>query len=132
MADTSAYGETDGTGSTDDRDDRIARLERLAHRMDMAFRVPGVGVRVGWDSILGLVPGVGDALALAPGAYIVLESHRMGAPGHVLAKQGVNLVIDFAIGSVPLVGDLIDVGFKANRRNVAILKDHFGRAPQDG
>ena len=72
----------------------VARLRRLAHRMDKAFRLPIVGVRVGWDSILGLVPGIGDTLALAPAAYILKEAHRLGAPPSLLARMGANTGID--------------------------------------
>ncbi|SEM76622.1 DUF4112 domain-containing protein [Palleronia pelagia] len=107
--------------------DRLARLERLAARMDTAFGIPGTRYRIGWDTLLGLVPGVGDALALTPAAYIVLESHRMGLPRHKLVRQGVNCAVDFAVGSVPILGDLFDAGFKANRRNVAILREDLER-----
>ncbi|MBJ3761723.1 DUF4112 domain-containing protein [Maribius pontilimi] len=104
---------------------RIARLDRLSRTLDTAFGIPGTRFRIGWDSLIGLVPGIGDALAFAPAAYIVLESHRMGLPRAKLVRQGVNCVLDLAVGSVPLIGDLFDMGFKANRRNVAILRDHF-------
>ncbi|KKL21812.1 hypothetical protein LCGC14_2441710 [marine sediment metagenome] len=93
--------------------------------MDSALRVPGTSIRLGWDSILGLVPGIGDALALAPGAWIVMESHKMGAPRSVLLKQGVNVALDTAIGTIPIIGDLFDIGFKSNRRNVALLRRHL-------
>ncbi|WP_425050792.1 DUF4112 domain-containing protein [Psychromarinibacter sp. S121] len=100
-------------------------LEAIAHRMDTLFRVPVVGVRVGLDSILGLIPGIGDTAALAPAAYILYRAHEMGAPKHMLARMGVNVGLDWLIGLVPLVGDLADIGFKANRRNVAMLRRHF-------
>ena len=105
----------------------VARLRRLAHRMDKAFRLPIVGVRVGWDSILGLVPGIGDTLALAPAAYILKEAHRLGAPPSLLARMGANTGIDLVIGAVPLIGDLFDVGWKSNSRNVDLLQDHLDR-----
>ena len=88
----------------------LARLRRLAVSMDSAFKLPIVGVRMGWDSILGFVPVVGDTLALLPSAYILKESHRMGAP---------------VIGSVPLVGDLFDIGWKSKQRNVDLLERHL-------
>lgn len=103
----------------------IERLQRIATRMDSAVRIPGLGVRVGWDSIIGLVPGMGDALALAPAGYIVKESYRLGASRSVLARMGTNIGIDFLIGSIPLVGDLFDVGWKANLRNVSLLRNHL-------
>jgi len=110
-----------------DRD--LDQLQTLARRMDYAFRIPLLGIRLGWDSILGVVPGVGDALALAPAGYIVKEAHRLGASKSVLARMGANIGIDLVIGAIPLVGDLFDIGWKSNTRNVALLRDHFGRPP---
>lgn len=111
----------------------LERLERLARRMDSAYRLPGTRIRFGWDSILGLVPGVGDTLALLPAAYIFREAHRMGVPKSVLAQMGVNSGIDWVIGSVPLIGDIFDVGWKSKLRNVALLRLHLeaeaARAP---
>lgn len=92
--------------------------------MDTAFRIPIIGRRIGWDGLLGLVPGIGDALSVAPAAYIVLESHRMGLPPEKVARQAVNVGIDSLVGLIPIVGDLFDMGFKANRRNVSILREH--------
>ena len=103
---------------------RLERLDRLSRRMDTAFRIPIIGRRVGWDGLLGLVPGIGDALSVAPAAYIVLESHRMGLPPDKVARQVVNVGVDSLIGLIPIVGDLFDMGFKANRRNVGILREH--------
>lgn len=106
----------------------LARLRRLATLMDNAHRLPVLGVRVGWDAILGLVPVVGDALALAPSAYIIKEAHRMGVPATGLARMGVNSAIDFAIGSIPLVGDIFDIGWKSKTRNVNLLEAHLAKA----
>ncbi|MFW8592806.1 DUF4112 domain-containing protein [Cribrihabitans neustonicus] len=107
--------------------ERLSQLERLAGRMDKAFRLPVIGTRVGWDSILGLVPGIGDALTLLPAGYIIMSAHRMGAPKPVLARMAVNTGIDALIGSIPLVGDIFDIGWKANSRNVALLRRHLER-----
>ena len=104
---------------------RLDRMERTARLMDSAFRIPGTRIRVGLDSIVGLVPGIGDTLALAPGAWIIGSAWSMGAPGHVLGRMAVNSGIDWIVGSIPLLGDLFDVGFKANLRNVALLREHF-------
>ncbi|CUH75639.1 DUF4112 domain-containing protein [Tropicibacter naphthalenivorans] len=106
---------------------RLARIENLAAKLDRAYRIPGTGIRLGWDSILGLVPGVGDALALAPALWIIQQAHSLGARKRVLARMGVNTAIDSVIGSVPLLGDLFDVGFKSNQRNVALLRDELSR-----
>lgn len=104
---------------------RLARLDRLAGLMDSAVRVPGTRFRIGLDSLVGLVPGVGDTLALLPAAWILGQAWKMGAPAPVLGRMALNTGIDWALGTVPLVGDLFDVGFKANRRNVALLRGHL-------
>lgn len=106
---------------------RLERLERLAHNLDSRYRVPGTNIRFGWDAILGLLPGIGDIAALAPAGYIWLEAHRMGAPRSIKARMAMNTGIDWVVGSIPLVGDLFDVGLKANRRNVALLRTHVER-----
>lgn len=114
----------DKNHSTDPQD--LARLRKLAARMDSAFRLPIVGVRVGYDAILGLVPVVGDVLTLAPSAFIIREAHRMGAPAPLLARMGVNTAIDVAIGAIPLVGDVFDIGWRSKTRNVNLLHRHLG------
>ncbi|MEX0311816.1 MAG: DUF4112 domain-containing protein [Tateyamaria sp.] len=107
-----------------DHRDELDHLDRIARTMDRAMRVPIVGVRVGWDSILGLIPGIGDTLALGPAGYIVLRAHRIGAPMPLKLRMLGNIAIDTVIGSVPLIGDLFDIGWKANTRNVALLRRH--------
>ncbi|MGC1504997.1 MAG: DUF4112 domain-containing protein [Sulfitobacter sp.] len=105
----------------------LARLRKLAQRMDSAFRVPGLGIRVGWDSVLGFVPVVGDALTLMPSVFILRESLRMGASKSVMAQMGVNVGIDLAIGAIPLVGDVFDIGWRSNTRNVDLLHSHLAK-----
>jgi hypothetical protein len=109
----------------------VARLRRLAQRMDSAIRLPIIGVRVGWDSILGLIPGVGDAAALLPAGYIVKEAHRMGASRSVLTRMAGNIGIDLVIGTIPLLGDLFDIGWKANLRNVDLLHRHLAERAEN-
>ncbi|MEM9796580.1 MAG: DUF4112 domain-containing protein [Pseudomonadota bacterium] len=104
---------------------RLSRLERLAHNLDSRYRIPGTRIRFGWDAVLGLVPGLGDIATLGPAGFILLEAQRLGAPRSVLARMAVNSGIDWLLGSVPVVGDLLDVGLKANRRNVALLRRHL-------
>ena len=106
---------------------RLQRLERMAHRMDTAIRIPVIGLRVGYDSIIGLIPGVGDLLTLAPSAWIIVEAKRMGAESHVIGRMIANTATDALVGMVPVLGDLFDASFKSNRRNVAILRDHLER-----
>ncbi|MEJ6402184.1 DUF4112 domain-containing protein [Yoonia sp. 2307UL14-13] len=103
-------------------DAALTQLEWLADQMDNLVRIPGTRVRVGLDSILGLIPGVGDVVSLAPAALIIHRSHRMGASKPVLRRMVWNTFIDALIGSIPLVGDIFDIGHKANKKNVALLQ----------
>ena len=102
-----------------------AGLGRLARAMDSAVRIPGTNVRVGLDALIGLVPGVGDLAGAAVAGYIVLASVRAGAPSAVLLRMLLNVAIDTIGGAVPVIGDLFDVGWRANTRNVALLAAHL-------
>ncbi|MGV1760885.1 DUF4112 domain-containing protein [Rhizobium sp. A22-96] len=109
--------------------DRLARLRHmrgLARLMDTALRIPGTRFSFGADSIMGLVPVVGDFAGAAISLYIVNEARRLGMPNDKLLKMLVNVGFDAAAGSVPLVGDLFDVYFKSNRRNLDLVLEHFG------
>jgi hypothetical protein len=101
----------------------LEHLDRIARLMDSAITIPGTNLKIGADSIVGLVPGVGDTLALIPGLYIIGMGWRMGASKTTLGRMGVNAAIDSVVGSVPLLGDLFDAGFKSKLRNVALLRD---------
>lgn len=106
--------------------DRVERrLERLATAMDSAFVVPGLGFRFGADSILGLVPGVGDAISLGLSGWLIIEARRLGAPPAMLTRMAANVAVDAVVGSVPLAGDVFDVFFKANRRNMTLVRKHI-------
>jgi len=98
--------------------------------LDSAIRVPGTGVTIGLDPILGLVPGLGDLAGAVLSGYIVLTAARLGAPKSVLAKMLLNLGTDTLVGSVPVLGDLFDVGFRANIRNSELLDRHLGQPEQ--
>jgi Domain of unknown function (DUF4112) len=104
----------------------LRKLEHFADWMDSRFRLPGTEFRFGLDGLLGLVPGIGDSVTALPAAYIILRARAIGAPPHVQARMVGNVLMDLLIGAVPLVGDLFDFGFKANRRNVGLLREHFG------
>lgn len=105
----------------------IERLDRLAHLLDARFRIPGVGWRFGLDAILGLVPGLGDAAAFGPSVYLIYRGHKLGVPRAALARMAGNAALDFAVGSVPVLGSVFDVFFKANLRNIELLKREIGR-----
>ncbi|WP_246039845.1 DUF4112 domain-containing protein [Sulfitobacter sabulilitoris] len=112
--------------------DKLEHLTTLAHRMDRAFRVPILGMRVGWDSVLGVIPGVGDVVTLIPAGYIILQARQMGAPPKLLARMVANVGIDTAIGLVPFVGDVFDIAWKANSRNVLLLHRHLAQTVPEG
>jgi hypothetical protein len=107
----------------------LERYRRLAVALDAEWRIPLLGTRFGWDAIIGLVPGFGDALAALIGAYGLYVGWRLGAPAVVLARMALNLGIETLVGTVPLAGDLFDIAFRADLRNVALL-DHWIAAPR--
>lgn len=104
---------------------KVNNLRRLSQLLDNAIPIPGTNYRIGIDPILGLLPGGGDTMAGALGAYIVVEAARMGLPRKVVGQMVGNLVFDSVIGTVPVLGDLFDVGWKANVRNIALLEKHL-------
>ena len=95
--------------------------------MDEAFTIPGTRIRVGLDSIIGLIPGIGDSVGLATTGYILVHGYRYGVRRRVLARMAGNAGVDFLLGSIPLVGDIFDVYFKANRRNADLLEKELAR-----
>lgn len=102
------------------------RLARLAWLLDSAIRLPG-GFRVGLDGIIGLVPGIGDVIGAVLSSYIVLEAARLKVPFRVLARMGLNILIELIVGIVPIFGDMFDFAFKANLRNVRLLNAYLSR-----
>lgn len=100
--------------------ERLKRLRALAWLMDNSIPLPG-GYRIGVDAIVGLVPGIGDAIGALISAYIVNEARSMGAPRSVLLRMMSNVMIETVIGAIPFAGDLFDAAFKANSRNLALL-----------
>lgn len=104
----------------------LSRLRGLSRLLDNAFRIPIIGYRIGLDPILGLIPGVGDALTLLPAGYIVFEAYRLGVPKATLLRMLANVGLEALVGTVPLLGDVFDATFKANARNMALLEPHLG------
>lgn len=103
---------------------RLDKLRRYQYVLDQAFRVPGTNLRFGWDPIIGLVPWAGDFLTALMAAAIVVQSHRMGVPKVVQARMVINVALDLLIGVVPFLGDVADVFWKANTKNMALLERH--------
>ncbi len=100
----------------------------LSNLLDQAFHVPGLGVRFGFDALIGLIPGLGDTLTSFASLYILGVAAKMGVPRVTIARMGLNLGLDYVIGSVPLAGDVFDVWWKSNVRNVDLVRRHLSIA----
>lgn len=108
-------------------DDRLARARTLTNLLDNAVRVPGTSMRFGLDPVLGLIPGLGDVAGAAMSGYVVLLASQLGAPTAVIVRMLGNVVIDTVGGTLPVLGDLFDAGWKSNSRNLALLERHLGQ-----
>ncbi len=106
----------------------LEQLECLADLMDSAIILPGTDIRIGLDSIIGLIPGIGDTITAAVSGYIIHRARKMGASPLLVGRMSWNVFVDWVIGIIPFVGDAFDVGWKANKKNVALLKAHLQTA----
>ena len=97
-------------------------LEELADWMDTKFEIPGLRWRFGLDAVLGLIPGLGDAVMFFVSCYMLSAAARYGVPRIVILRMGLNVAVDLAIGSIPILGDFLDIAWKANTRNVQLLR----------
>ena len=104
---------------------QLERLRTLSRLLDNAFVIPGTRYRFGFDALVGLVPGLGDAVSAIFSGYIILEASRLGAPKSVVTRMIGNVAIDTLVGWVPILGDLFDVAWKSNLRNMALLETHL-------
>lgn len=112
------------------RAEALERSRNLARLLDNLIRIPGTNIGIGLDSIIGLVPGLGDVAGGVMSAYVLMTAARLGVPKAVLGRMLVNLGTDALVGAVPVLGDLFDVGWKANTRNVKLLEQALG-APSE-
>lgn len=108
----------------------LKRVRTVGDLLDNALRIPGTDIRIGLDPLVGLVPGFGDLVGGLASAYIILEAARAGAPMSVLVRMLGNVGIDSIVGSFPIAGDLFDVAWKSNTRNVRLLERHL-EAPRE-
>ena len=104
--------------------DAEARIGRVTHLLDDLVAVPGTGQKVGLDPVIGLIPILGDGVAALVGAWVILEAARFGIPRVVLARMVVNLLVDLALGMIPLLGIVLDVVSRSNSANLALFKRH--------
>ena len=103
------------------------RIEAMEHLLERSFRIPGVNYPVGLDSIVGLVPVLGDIVTTAMGAWIVWEAKNLGLPKWKLWRMAGNVGFDALLGAVPVVGDAADFLFRSNTRNLRIVKKHLDK-----
>jgi hypothetical protein len=103
----------------------VKDLGWLAKLMDAQFRVPGTNFRFGLDGLLGLIPGAGDLSTFAVSGYMLVIMARNGASGYVIARMALNILIDAIIGAIPIIGDIFDIAFKANMRNLKLMQEHY-------
>ena len=109
-----------------DRSRALAEVETLAWLLDNSIAVPGTGGRrFGLDAIIGFVPVVGDLVSGGIGLFVVWRGARLGLPRVVVARMLANSAIDLAVGSIPVAGDAFDLWFKANSRNLALMRRHL-------
>jgi Domain of unknown function (DUF4112) len=112
------------------REQRLARLDGLAKLLDVAFIVPGTNIRYGIDGLIGLIPVIGDIITTAISLWLVREARALGAPWHITARMLGNVAVDGVVGLVPVAGDAFDVMFRANVRNVRMLKRWMDKQPR--
>ena len=112
------------------REQRLARLDAIAKLLDVAFILPGTNIRYGIDGLIGLIPVVGDLITTAISLWLVREARALGAPWHITARMLGNVALDGVVGLVPVAGDAFDVMFRANVRNVRMLKRWMDKQPR--
>lgn len=105
--------------------DELLRVRRLADLLDSRWRIPLTPWRIGLDGVMGLLPGVGDTAGMLVSAYVVYQASRFGVPRSLLARMVANVGVDWVVGSVPILGSVFDIAFKANRRNLDLLTRHL-------
>ena len=112
------------------REQRLARLDALAKLLDVAFILPGTNIRYGIDGLIGLIPVIGDLITTAISLWLVSGGRAAGAPWHITARMLGNVALDGVVGIIPIAGDAFDVMFRANVRNVRMLKRWMDKQPR--
>jgi len=103
----------------------LRRLREMSRLLDKVVTIPGIGLHIGLDPIVGLIPVGGDFLGVLLSAYIVLEAARLGAPAPTLSRMALNVIVDGTVGSIPIFGDLFDFAWTANEYNIKLLEEYL-------
>ena len=130
VIDASPIGASHDTHAQNTTPDEAAVLERLgalSRLLDHAFRIPGTKIRFGLDAVLGVIPGIGDLLTNLISAYLVLEARKLGLSRWDLTRMIGNIVVDASVSSVPIAGDVFDLFWRANDKNMVILRAHLAQ-----
>jgi len=110
----------------------LRHIEKAVRFLDSKFKIPGTPFRFGLDPVIGLIPFAGDIITLLIQGMLATEMLRCGASGRVAARMFINILMDTLLGSVPVAGALIDIFFKANTRNLKLLKEHYEEGKHKG
>ena len=111
---------------------QLKSLEKLSKLMDAQFTIPGTNIKFGLDALIGLMPGVGDLSTFAISGYMLFIMAKNGASGFVLARMILNILVDAIVGAVPILGDIFDVAFKANTRNMRLMNQYYKEGKHKG
>lgn len=104
---------------------KVSDVEALARLLDSRFNIPGMNMKFGIDSLIGLIPGIGDLLTAILGLYVIIRSIHLGASVTLILRMLLNLLIDAILGALPFVGDIFDLGFRSNSMNINMLVKHL-------
>lgn len=110
----------------------LKNLDSLAKLMDTQFRIPGTNIRFGFDAIVGIIPGIGDFAGFMISGYMMTLMAKNGASSFLLARMALNVLIDSIIGAIPILGDIFDIAFKSNQRNMKLMHEHYVEGRHSG
>jgi hypothetical protein len=104
-------------------EEKLLRLKLLSERLDDSIKIPGTNQKIGMDAIVGIIPILGDFIGVIFSTYIMYSGIKMGVSSKIVKKMATNIAIEFIIGSLPIIGDIFDALWKANKRNVELIEE---------
>ena len=115
-----------------DKRSRLAWVERWTDLLDTKFAIPGTNIRFGADFLLGLIPGVGDSISLGFSGMLIVNMAKYGASSQLIVRMLLNVLLDTTLGSIPLLGNVFDLFYKANQRNLRLMQEHYEEGKHSG